>query len=139
MDMLRLAAPGFCVIQPAIDGAHEHWVASLSGSGHRIEQWACDLASGIFSIGPAAALAHGISGASCGILDLLRAYHHEHRTLILSVLENATTAPISFCFCATPVSAGGQATRLFCIGASGTGKGASGGTERLGGIFALQA
>jgi hypothetical protein len=134
--MLQLMKPGFGTILPEGSRAHEDWVNTLVQRDYVIETWHCDLSTGIFSVGEAAKTRHGLSHNLCGLLDILRGYHEDHHRTVLNILEEATAAASSFCFCTMLQNEKGEATRVFCIGTSSIGKAAAAG--RMQGIFAFE-
>ncbi|MCV9962975.1 hypothetical protein OIU34_13790 [Pararhizobium sp. BT-229] len=135
--MLQLMKPGFGTILPEGSRAHEDWVNTLAQRDYIIETWHCDLSTGIFSIGEAAKTRHGLSNNLCGLLDILRGYHADHHKTVLNILEEATAAASSFCFCTTLQDEDGAAAPVFCIGTSSIGKAPAAG--RMQGIFAFAA
>ncbi|WP_426237065.1 hypothetical protein [Pararhizobium sp. DWP1-1-3] len=131
--MLRLVKPGFGTILPEDTRAHEEWIAELTGHDFVIEGWHCDLSTGIFLVGEMAQRVHALEQSLCGLLDIIRGYAENHRKIVLSILEEATAAASSFCYCTdiTDSSAG----PLFCIGTSSIDAEAA--TGRMQGIFAF--
>lgn len=133
--MLQLMKPGFATILREDSRAHEGWVEALMQRDYLIESWQCDLSTGIFSVGEAAKERHGLSDTSCGLLDIIRGYHSDHHKTVLNILEQATAASSSFCFCTTPREENGKDLPVFCIGTSTIEDARAGGHMR--GIFAF--
>lgn len=128
--MLRFVKPGFGTILPEDARAHEEWIAELMAHHYAMESWHCDLSTGIFSLGEIGQRIHALEHNLCGLLDIIRGYAQHHRTIILSILEEATSSASSFCYCAD--SAMGP---LYCIGTSSMN--AADATGRMQGVFAL--
>jgi hypothetical protein len=128
--MLRFVKPGFGTILPEDARAHEEWIAELTAHDYVIEGWHCDLSTGIFSVGEMAQHIHVLEQSLCGLLDIIRGSAENHRKIVLSILEEATAAASSFCYC-TDTSAG----PLFCIGTSTLDATAAAG--RMQGVFAF--
>lgn len=131
--MLRYVRPGFGTILPEDVRAHEEWIADLTGHDYVIEGWHCDLSTGIFSIGKTAQHIHALEQNLCGLLDIIRAYAENHRKIVLSILEEATSAASSFCYCTDVTDA--SAGPLYCIGTSTIDTAAASG--RMQGVFAF--
>ena len=55
------------------------------------------------------------------MLDIIRNYHEDHQKTVLNILEEATAAASSFCFCTTLQEEDGDALPVFCIGTSTVG------------------
>ncbi|MGI0525702.1 hypothetical protein [Rhizobium giardinii] len=133
--MLQLMKPGFGTILPEDNRAHEEWAQTLVGRNYLIERWHCDLSTGIFAIGETTKTRHGVGDTLCGLLDIIRNYHEDHHKTVLNILEEATAAASSFCFCTTLQEESGATTRVFCVGTSTLGAPSAGG--RMQGIFAF--
>jgi len=135
INMLRFVKPGFGTILPAETRAHEEWIAELTGHDYVVEGWHCDLSTGIFSVGEMAQHIHALEQDLCGLLDIIRGYAQNHRKIVLTILEEATAAASSFCYCTdiTDASAG----PLYCIGTSTID--ATAATGRMQGVFAFSA
>lgn len=134
-NMLQLMKPGFGTILPGDSRAHEEWVAALVGRDYLIERWHCDLSTGIFSVGETTKTRHCLGDRLCGLLDIIRNYHEDHHKTVLNILEEATAAESSFCFCTMLQEEDGGALPVFCVGTSTVGASLAGG--RMQGIFAF--
>ncbi|KQY48764.1 hypothetical protein [Rhizobium sp. Root483D2] len=128
--MLRFVKPGFGTILPEDARAHEEWVAELTAHDYVMESWHCDLSSGIFRLGKIGQRVHALEHSVCGLLDIIRAYADNHRKIVLSILEEATSSASSFCYC-TQSSKG----PLYCIGTSSIN--AADASGRMQGVFAF--
>lgn len=133
--MLQLMKPGFGTILHEDSRAHEQWVEALMDRDCLIESWQCNLATGIFTVGETARERHGLGDTICGLLDIIRSYHVDHRQTVLSILEQATAAASSFCFCTTLQEENGDGSPIFCVGTSTLDAAATAG--RMRGIFAF--
>lgn len=130
--MLRFVKPGFGTILPEDARDQEEWIAELTGHDYVIEGWHCDLSTGIFSIGEVAQRLHALEQGFCGLLDIIRGYAENHRKIVLSILEEATAAASSFCYCTDTLSG-----PIYCIGTSTIDAKAA--TGRMQGVFAFLA
>ncbi|UJW76207.1 hypothetical protein [Rhizobium sp. SL42] len=92
------------------------------------EDWTGDLTNGLLKLGEKAAQLHGLDGAECGLLTMMRCYDQSDRGHILRLFEQAATAPSRFCYSTTILSGSAQRQPVFCIGESGGFDGNDGGT-----------
>lgn len=129
--MFQIPRPGFGAIHPHGEAAHEKWLSEVAG--HVTEGWFCDLDTGLFRLGEIARIHHALSDGLCGLLDLLKAYHPSDHKTVLTILEQATAAASSFCYCTLLRTAAGAAQPVWCIGTSSLGAG----RNRMEGIFAF--
>lgn len=136
--MLQFLKPGFGTILPEDGRAHEEWVETLVRQDYVIETWHCDLSTGIFTVGDIARERHSLTDNLCGLLDIIRGYHEDHHKTVLNILEEATAAASSFCFCTTMREGEDEDVPLICVGTSTIGSGASS-AGRMQGIFAFPA
>lgn len=133
--MLTLMTPGAGTIQPLNLRCHEAWTRSLKGARYLVEPWRCDIASGAFIVGSQTFSLLGLQHNPCGVVDLVRAYDQGDRSTILTILEQATASPSSFCFSTTVRGSKGRSSPLYCIGKSTlSDEGAEGSLE---GVFAV--
>lgn len=132
--MLQFMKPGFGTILPEDGRAHEEWVETLMRQDYLIETWHCDLSTGLFSVGETAKTRHGLDDRFCGLLDIIRGYHRDHHQTVLNILEEATAAASSFCFCASLEGGDGDALPAFCVGTSRLDTAAAG---QMQGVFAF--
>lgn len=133
--MLKFVNPGDGAIKPAHLQAHEGWTRNLLREGYLVESWRCHLASGAFLLGPQTLALLGGSRNPCGIVDLLRAHDGDDRSIILTILEQATGTPSSFCFSTLVRGRSGQPSPLCCVGNSTLASEVGNGT--LQGVFAF--
>ena len=132
--MLQFMKPGFGTILPEDGRAHEEWVEALMRQDYVIETWHCDLSTGLFSVGETAKTRHGLDDRFCGLLDIIRGYDRDHHQTVLNILEEATAAASSFCFCASLEDGDGDALPVFCVGTSRLDTAAAG---QMQGVFAF--
>ena len=132
--MLQFMKPGFGTILPEDGRAHEEWVETLMRQDYLIETWHCDLSTGLFSVGETAKTRHGLDDRFCGLLDIIRGYDRDHHQSVLNILEEATAAASSFCFCASLKDGDGDALPVFCVGTSRLDTAAAG---QMQGVFAF--
>lgn len=97
------------------------------------EEWSAELATGILSLGPETAALHGVTGLSCGIMDLIRLYDSADLTKVLQALEDAATNSTAFAYSTSLRPAPGLYRPVFCSGLSET----DGATGNLRGTFAI--
>lgn len=116
--LLRLVSPGFVAVRPESSRAHEGRIAALTGTGQMMEGFHCDLASGIFTVGPNTARRHEIEQTTCGAFDLLRHYDRQHLNPILHLYETASSSASSFCYSTTILTRRVRQSRMVCIGVS---------------------
>lgn len=82
------------------------------------DEWRGDLSNGLFQLGKLSEQLHGLNGAECGLLTLLRCYEDGDRIRILELLESASASASSFCF-STHIMFGPAAGQpLLCVGHS---------------------
>lgn len=82
------------------------------------EDWSGDLATGILWVGPQTAAFHGLSGNSCGIMDIIQPYDRADWQRILLALEEVATIETDFSF-STTIRPGPELHRpVFCFGRS---------------------
>lgn len=129
--MFQIPRPGFGAVHPQDALAHEQWLRDVAG--HITEGWHCDLDTGLFRLGEIARIRHALTDGFCGLLDLLKAYHPADHKTVLTILEQATAAASSFCYCTLLRPAVGEARTVWCIGTSTLGIGGN----RMEGIFAF--
>lgn len=85
----------------------------------RIESWTANLATGVFSLGPAARAFHGLpEEGDFGLLNLVQCYDKPYRQHVLELYEVAAMNPSSFCFSTTIVNDDGSQVPVMCIGES---------------------
>ncbi|MCY0093908.1 hypothetical protein [Hoeflea ulvae] len=85
----------------------------------QIESWTADLSTGVFHLGPAARLHHGLSGdGDFGLFNLMQCYDSQYRQHVLELYEVAAMSPSSFCFSTTIVHEDGSQVPVMCIGES---------------------
>lgn len=82
------------------------------------EHWAGDLSNGLFTLGDKAALAHGLTQRTCGLLNLIRCYEPNDHGRLLELFEQAASVSSSFCFSTTIHVDGRPRQPIFCIGES---------------------
>jgi hypothetical protein len=92
------------------------------------EDWTGDLTNGLLKLGQRASRLHGLEGAECGLLTMMRCYDQGDRGHILRLFEQAATAPSRFCYSTTIISGSGQRQPVFCIGESNGFDGSEGGS-----------
>jgi hypothetical protein len=97
------------------------------------EEWSAELATGILSLGPETAALHGVTGPSCGIMDLIRLYDSADLTKVLQALEDAATSASTFVFSTSIRPAPDLYRPVFCSGRSET----DGTTGTICGTFAI--
>ncbi|WP_056315749.1 MULTISPECIES: hypothetical protein [unclassified Rhizobium] len=130
--MFQIPRPGFGAVHPQAVAAHEQWLRDVTEARHVTEGWHCDLDTGLFRVGEIARIRHALADSLCGLLDLLKAYHPADHKTVLTILEQATAAASSFCYC-TLLRSAGEARPIWCIGTSTLGiRG-----NRMEGIFAF--
>ncbi|WP_075289934.1 hypothetical protein [Pararhizobium arenae] len=132
--MFRIPQPGFGVIEPEESWAHEQWLRELMQGDHEIEEWHCDLDTGLFSVGEITRNRHGLADTICGLLDIMRAYDAESRKTALTILEEATAVASCFCFCTLVRLGEDKGHPVWCIGTSTLGNETTG--DRMQGVFA---
>lgn len=131
--MFEIPRPGFGAVHPQATAAHEKWLSDVTEARHLTEGWQCDLDTGLFRLGDIARARHALADSLCGLLDLLKAYHPADHKTVLTILEQATAAASSFCYCTIMRSMTGEARPVWCIGTSTLGNGGN----RMEGIFAF--
>lgn len=82
------------------------------------DAWSGDLSNGLFQLGALSERLHGLQGAECGLLSLLRCYEDADRIRILELLESASASASSFCYSTHIVSGPGTGQPVLCIGHS---------------------